>query len=51
MRKYLSSMSKIGFVIIVMAGLSLSSCSEDLINPDTSAMPPKNLIKTPPQKN
>jgi hypothetical protein len=51
MKKYLSLKSRLGLVIALVGILSLSSCSEDLINPDTSAMPPKNEIKTPPRKD
>lgn len=51
MKKYLSRKYRIGLVIALVGMLSLSSCSEDIINPDNSAMPPKNTIKTPPQKD
>jgi hypothetical protein len=51
MKKYLSRKYSIGLVIVLVSMLSLSSCSEDIINPDSSAMPPKNTIKTPPQKD
>lgn len=51
MKKYLSRKYSLGLVIVLVSMLSLSSCSEDIINPDNSAMPPKNKIKTPPTKD
>lgn len=51
MKKYLSRKRRLGLVIALVSILSLGSCSEDIIDPDTSAMPPKNEIKTPPRKD
>ena len=52
MKKYLSRKFVIGLVISSVSILGMSSCSEeDVINPDASAMPPKNEIKTPPRKD
>ena len=51
MKKNLSRKYRIGLVIVMFSLVGFSSCSEDFITPDTSAMPPKNEIVTPPRKN
>lgn len=51
MKKYITTFKMLTVVTLASLTLAMSSCSEELINPDTSAMPPKNQIKTPPRKN
>ena len=51
MKKYITKFNMLTLAILTSIAFSMSSCSEDLVNPDTSAMPPKNLIKTPPRKS
>ncbi|MDF9800140.1 hypothetical protein OKW21_005403 [Catalinimonas alkaloidigena] len=51
MKKLINKFSLFTLALLTSFAFSMSSCSEDLVNPDHSAMPPKNLIKTPPRKN
>lgn len=50
MKNYFTKFNMLTLTILASITLFMSSCSEDIINPDSSAMPPKNEIKTPPRK-
>lgn len=49
MRISVRFVSKLTLALLIPAMFMFSSCSEDLVDP-TSAMPPKDQVKTPPQK-
>ncbi|WKN32827.1 hypothetical protein PZB74_05645 [Porifericola rhodea] len=51
MKKFTNKFSLLTLAFVCSFAFSISSCTEDIIDPDQSAMPPKNLIKTPPRKN
>ncbi len=49
MRKKSSIFAKIILALMIPCMFSLTSCSEDVVEP-SSNMPPKHLIRTPPRK-
>jgi len=50
MKRLVNGKFAVGLAIAMISLFSMSSCSEDVIDPDTSSMPPKSQIKTPPRK-
>jgi len=42
--------SKLSLALLIPVVFMFSSCSEDLVDP-SSAMPPKDKVKVPPQKD
>lgn len=50
MRKSVRFVSKLTLAFLIPAMFMFSSCSEDLVDP-SSAMPPKDQVKVPPQKD
>lgn len=51
MKNYITKFNLLTLAVLTSLAFSMSSCGEDVINPDTSAMPPKDQIKTPPRKS
>ncbi len=51
MKRFTNKFSLLTLAFVTSFAFTISSCSEDVINPDHSAMPPKYMIKTPPRKN
>ncbi|WPP48366.1 hypothetical protein [Catalinimonas niigatensis] len=51
MKKYITKFNILTLAILTSVACSMTGCAEDSIDPDTSSMPPKNEIKTPPRKN
>ncbi|WKN32829.1 hypothetical protein PZB74_05655 [Porifericola rhodea] len=51
MKRFVNKFSLLTLAFVCSFAFTISSCSEDLMEPNHSSMPPKHLIKTPPRKN